>query len=96
MFLFEKKEEDTLKQQISTVKPVLDELRMKKGLRWKQISEILTRITDISSNIAGNDDHGSNNGPEDFDESDLTETKLDQLRARLQDLCKEKVFLYFV
>ncbi|KAF3504830.1 hypothetical protein F2Q69_00040059 [Brassica cretica] len=57
---------------------------------WKQISEILTRITDISSNIAGNDDHGSNNGPEDFDESDLTETKLDQLRARLQDLCKEK------
>ncbi|KAL0643092.1 hypothetical protein Bca4012_041382 [Brassica carinata] len=85
-----KKEEDTLKQQISTVKPVLDELRMKKGLRWKQISEILTRITDISSNIAGNDDHGSNNGPEDFDESDLTETKLDQLRARLQDLCKEK------
>ncbi|KAF3562261.1 hypothetical protein DY000_02011540 [Brassica cretica] len=87
---YSRKEEDTLKQQISTVKPVLDELRMKKGLRWKQISEILTRITDISSNIAGNDDHGSNNGPEDFDESDLTETKLDQLRARLQDLCKEK------
>ncbi|KAH0856482.1 hypothetical protein HID58_084743 [Brassica napus] len=53
-------------------------------------SRILTRITDISSNIAGNDDHGSNNGPEDFDESDLTETELDQLRARLQDLCKEK------
>lgn len=90
LFLVEKKEEGTLKQQISTVKPVLDDLRMKKSLRLKQISDILTQITEISSNIAGNDYHGP-----DFDESDLTETKLDQLRARLQDLCKEKVFFYF-
>ncbi|CAH8392937.1 unnamed protein product [Eruca vesicaria subsp. sativa] len=82
------KKEGSLKQQMSTVQPVLDDLRMKKVLRWEQISEILTQITDISSNIAGSDYHGRN-GP-DFDESDLTERKLDQLRARLQDLCKEK------
>lgn len=90
-FLFEKKE-GSLKEQISTVKPVLEDLLMKKDLRWKELSETLTQITEISSNIAGTD-YPASSGPE-VDDSDLTQRKLDELRAHLQDLRNEKVFLH--
>lgn len=91
LFLFEKKE-GSLKEQISTVKPVLEDLLMKKDLRWKELSETLSQITEISSNIAGND-YPVSSGP-DVDDSDLTQRKLDELRAHLQDLRNEKVFLH--
>lgn len=92
LFLFEKKE-GSLKEQISNVKPVLEDLLMKKELRLKDLSETMTQIEEISSNIAGND-YPVNSGPE-IDESDLTQRKLDELRAHLKDLLNEKVFLYF-
>ncbi|XP_024003963.1 65-kDa microtubule-associated protein 5 [Eutrema salsugineum] len=82
------RKEGSLKEQISTVKPVLEDLLMKKDLRWKEFSETLTQVAEISSNIAGND-YPVSSGPE-IDESDLTQRKLDELRAHLQDLCKEK------
>lgn len=91
LFLFKKKQ-GSLKEQISAVKPTLEDLMMKKDLRRKQVSEILTQIAEISSNIAGTDSPVSS-GPE-IDESDLTQTKLDELRAHLQDLCNQKVFFY--
>lgn len=91
LFLFEKKE-GSLKEQISTVKPVLEDLLMKKGLRRKELSETLTQIEEISSNIAGNDYTVSS--ASEIDESDLTQRKLDELRAQLQNLRNEKVFLH--
>ncbi|KAG7569677.1 hypothetical protein ISN45_Aa04g023680 [Arabidopsis thaliana x Arabidopsis arenosa] len=85
--LFPKKE-GSLKEQISSVKPVLEDLLMKKDLRRKELSETLTQIEEISSNIAGND-YTVSSGSE-IDESDLTQRKLDELKARLQDLRNEK------
>nr|VDD15492.1 unnamed protein product [Brassica oleracea] len=82
------KKEGSLKEQISSVKPVLEELMVKKDLRWRQVSEIVTQIAEISSSIAGNDSPLSS-GLE-VDGSDLTKRKLDELRAHLQDLRNEK------
>ncbi|CAN7062448.1 hypothetical protein IGI04_016805 [Brassica rapa subsp. trilocularis] len=80
--------EGSLKEQISAVKPVLEELMVKKDMRWKEVSEIVTQIAEISSNIAGNDSPVSSGF--EVDGSDLTKRKLDELRARLQDLRSEK------
>ncbi|CAN8317167.1 unnamed protein product [Cochlearia groenlandica] len=85
------RKEGSLKEQISTVKPVLEDLLMRKDLRCKEMSETLTQIAEISSNIAGNDCPVSS-CPE-IDESDLSQRKLDELRAHLHDLRNEKVFL---
>ncbi|CAH8376541.1 unnamed protein product [Eruca vesicaria subsp. sativa] len=82
------RKEGSLKEQISSVKPVLEELLMKKDMRWREISEIVMQIAEISSNIAGNDCPVSS-GLE-IDGSDLTKRKLDELRAHLQDLRNEK------
>ncbi|WZY90668.1 hypothetical protein YC2023_047403 [Brassica napus] len=82
------KKEGSLKEQISSVKPVLEELMVKKDLRWKEVSEIVTQIAEISSNIAGNDSLVSSGF--EVDGSDLTKRKLDELRAHLQDLRSEK------
>lgn len=81
-----------MKEQIASVKPVLEDLLMKKELRVKDLSETLTQIEEISSNISGND-YPVSSGPE-IDEGDLTQRKLDELRAHLKDLRNEKVFLY--
>ncbi|CAE5991088.1 unnamed protein product [Arabidopsis arenosa] len=72
----------SLKDRISTVKPLLEDLRMKKDLKGKELSEILTQIAEISSNIAGNDYPCSS--------GDLTQTTLDGLKAYLQYLHNEK------
>ncbi|XP_013745117.2 65-kDa microtubule-associated protein 5-like [Brassica napus] len=82
------KKEGSLKEQISSVKPVLEELMVKKDMRWKEVSEIVTQIAEISSNIAGNDSLVSSGF--EVDGSDLTKRKLDELRAHLQDLRSEK------
>ncbi|KAJ0259564.1 65-kDa microtubule-associated protein 5 [Hirschfeldia incana] len=82
------RKEGSLKEQISSVKPVLEELMVKKDLRLKEVSEIVMQIAEISSNIAGNDCPVSY-GLE-IDGSDLTKRKLDELRVQLQDLRNEK------
>lgn len=74
------------------MKPVLEELMVKKGVRWREISETVMEIAEISSNIAGNDCPPLSS----IDESDLTKRKLDELRSHLQDLRNEKVFLLYV
>ncbi|KAL9407134.1 hypothetical protein Peur_004106 [Populus x canadensis] len=45
----------TLKQQISAVNPVLDELRLKKQERIKVFYETESQIAQICAEIAGND-----------------------------------------
>ena len=86
------KKDGSLKEQISSVKPLLEELMVKKDLRWREVSEIVTQIAEISSNIAGNDSPLSS--VLEVDGSDLTKRKLDELRAHLQDLRNEKVCFY--
>ncbi|GFP93936.1 65-kda microtubule-associated protein 5 [Phtheirospermum japonicum] len=78
-----------LKQQISVIRPVLEDLRLKKQERIKEISGIEYLIAGISAEIAGND---LNLGSDviQVDELDLTTKKLGNLMTHLQELQYEK------
>lgn len=87
--LFEKSK-GSLKEQLSAIKPVLEDLRLKKEDRIKALSEIQAQIVWITTEIAGNiasftsDDAGIN-------ERDLTVKKLGELKSHLEELQTEKV-----
>lgn len=79
----------TLKDQISAIKPVLDELSLKKQERVKEFSVIQSQIARISSEIAGNGEP-KNASDAGVDESDLTVKRLGELKSHLDELHKEK------
>lgn len=80
----------SLKEQLSAIKPVLEDLRLKKEDRIKALSEIQAQIVWITTEIAGNipsftsDDAGIN-------ERDLTVKKLGELKSHLEELQTEKI-----
>ncbi|KAL6570185.1 hypothetical protein OROMI_014699 [Orobanche minor] len=76
-----------LKQQISVISPILENLRLKKQERIKEISGIEFLIAGIRAEIAGND-LGSNGIQ--VDELNLTTKKLGDLKSHLQELQFEK------
>ncbi|KAK8595361.1 hypothetical protein V6N13_016735 [Hibiscus sabdariffa] len=80
----------TLKQQISYIRPVLEELRLKKKQRVKEFMETQSQIAQICAEIAGN---GQSLLPSDpvVDERDLTVKKLGELKSHLQELQNEKI-----
>lgn len=80
----------TLKDQISAIKPVLDELSLKKQERVKEFSVIQSQIARISSEIAGNGEP-KNASDAGVDERDLTVKRLGELKSHLDELHKEKV-----
>lgn len=73
--------------------PLLDELRVKKMERLKQLIEIRSQIEKISGEISGythmNDSPAC---PADVEELDLSLRKLGDYQAQLRALQKEKVF----
>uniref|UniRef100_A0A5B7A453 Putative microtubule-associated protein 5 isoform X1 n=1 Tax=Davidia involucrata TaxID=16924 RepID=A0A5B7A453_DAVIN len=77
----------TLQEQISIIKPVLEDLRLKKQERIKEFSETQLLIVRICSEIAGN---GINSANPQVNERDLTLKKLGELKSHLQDLQSEK------
>ncbi|XP_050235213.1 65-kDa microtubule-associated protein 5 [Mercurialis annua] len=79
----------TIKQQISAVKPALEDLRSKKQGRLKEFSEIQLQIARIYAEIAGTDDSINSNDPQ-VDENDLTVNKLGELKSHLKELQNEK------
>ncbi|XP_050282844.1 65-kDa microtubule-associated protein 5 isoform X1 [Quercus robur] len=80
----------TLKEQISAIKPTLEELRSKKQERIKEFSEIQSQIFHICAEISG---HGqSNSSDPQVNEHDLTVKKLGELKSHLQELQNEKIF----
>ena len=85
----------TLKEQISAIKPIFEELRSKKQERIKEFSEIQSQIVRICAEIAG---HGQSNCSSDpqVNERDLTVKKLGELKSHLQELQNEKVPLIIV
>ena len=89
MFCFEKGK-GPLKQQISAVNPVLDELRLKKQERMKDFYETESQIARICIEIAGNDRSIDSADPE-IDERDLTVKRLGELKSHLKELQNEKV-----
>ncbi|KAM1781534.1 hypothetical protein ACFX11_040101 [Malus domestica] len=80
----------TLKDQLSALKPVLDELTLKKEKMVKEFSAVLSQIARISAEIAGTgmsvnvDDPG-------LDERDLSVKRLRELQSQLEELQREKV-----
>ncbi|KAJ6944373.1 hypothetical protein NC652_009690 [Populus alba x Populus x berolinensis] len=78
-----------LKQQISAVNPVLDELRLKKLERMKDFYETETQIARICAEIAGSDRSFDSADPE-IDERDLTVKRMGELKSHLKELQSEK------
>lgn len=79
-----------LKQQISVISPTLENLRLKKQERIKEISEIEFQVARICAEIAGSDQMLDPQGTL-LDESDLTTKKLGELKSHLQELQYERV-----
>ncbi|KAG8391074.1 hypothetical protein BUALT_Bualt01G0150000 [Buddleja alternifolia] len=78
-----------LKQQISVISPLLENLRLKKQERVKEISEIEFQVARICAEIAGDDQILDSDGIL-VDELDLTTKKLGELKSQLQELQFEK------
>ncbi|KAL5994705.1 hypothetical protein ACLOJK_024758 [Asimina triloba] len=85
---FSEKPKGTLQEQISTIKPHLEDLRRTKEARMKEFSEIHSQIVRISAEIAG--DVSLSNASVQLDEKDLTVKKLGELKTHLYELQREK------
>ncbi|XP_057514143.1 65-kDa microtubule-associated protein 1 isoform X2 [Actinidia eriantha] len=79
----------TLKERISSIKPVLEDLRLKKEKRIKDFLEIQLQIGRICAEIAGNSQFINSAEPQ-VNEWDLTLKKLGELKSQLQELQYEK------
>ncbi|KAK1316688.1 65-kDa microtubule-associated protein 5 [Acorus calamus] len=83
------KKKGTLKGQILGMKPVLEELRRRREDRVSEFSEVQSQIIRISGEIAGNAGLGNSVALQ-VDERDLTVKKLEELKAHLLELQKDK------
>ncbi|XP_042489041.1 65-kDa microtubule-associated protein 5 isoform X2 [Macadamia integrifolia] len=79
----------TLKDQISAIKPVLEDLRRKKGERVKDFMEVQSQIVRVCAEMGGTVQLG-NWANYQVDERDLTVKKLGNLKSQLQELQTEK------
>ncbi|KAH9610680.1 hypothetical protein KSS87_011039 [Heliosperma pusillum] len=80
----------TLKEQLSSVKPTIDDLRLKKQQRVQDFSETESQIIRICAEIAGNDQFINNAEPQ-VNEDDLTTRRLSERKSHLEELQNEKV-----
>ncbi|KAK7317386.1 hypothetical protein RJT34_01559 [Clitoria ternatea] len=80
----------TLKQQITTIRPVLEDLRSKKEDRINEFSKIKSQISQIYAEIASCGQSKTVTDPE-VNQSDLTSKKLGELKSHLQELQNEKI-----
>ncbi|OWM85860.1 65-kDa microtubule-associated protein 1-like [Punica granatum] len=78
----------TIKEQLESIAPALEQLWKQKEERVKQFSDVQSQIQKICGEIAGNLSMGEQ-APA-VDESDLSLKKLDEYQAQLQELQKEK------
>ncbi|KAF9623452.1 hypothetical protein IFM89_003036 [Coptis chinensis] len=78
----------TLKEQLASIKPLVDNLRNKKEERMRQFADVRTQIEKISGEISGyNNDMSCSNSKE---ENDLSLRKLNEHQTHLHSLQKEK------
>ncbi|KAJ3676532.1 hypothetical protein LUZ60_003944 [Juncus effusus] len=82
------KPKGSLKEQVAMIKPTLESLRRKREERIKEFVDVQSEIINIRSEIAGNLNYKSSNVQ--IDEQDLSLKKLEELRAQLQELQKDK------
>uniref|UniRef100_A0A0A9CGK6 Uncharacterized protein n=1 Tax=Arundo donax TaxID=35708 RepID=A0A0A9CGK6_ARUDO len=76
----------TLKEQLNSITPALQEMQMRKEARVKQFKEVQTEIQRIASEIAGR----LENEAVTVNEEDLSLKKLEEYQSELQRLKREK------
>jgi len=79
----------TLKEQLNSITPALQEMQMRKEVRVKQFMEVQTEIHRIASEIAGR----LGNEVVTVNEEDLSLKKLEEFQSELQRLKREKVHM---
>lgn len=80
----------SLKNQIASLKPILEDLRARKKERIDEFVDIQSQIAAICAEIAGNG-QSKNNGDVKTEDSDLTAKRLTELKLHLKELQSEKV-----
>ena len=80
----------SLKEQLNSITPALQEMQMRKEARLKQFIEVQTEVQRIASEIAGR----SENKVVNVNEEDLSLKKLEEHQSELQRLKREKVHKY--
>lgn len=77
----------TLKEQLNSITPALQEMQMRKDARVKQFVEVQTEIHRIASEITGR----LAGGAVAVNEEDLSLKKLEEFQSELRRLKREKV-----
>ncbi|CAI0421068.1 unnamed protein product [Linum tenue] len=83
----QKRVNGSLKQQLSALKPALQDLRQRKQARMSEFHDTQLKIAHICAEIAGND---LNSVDPTIDECDLTVKRLGDLQSHLKELQTEK------
>ncbi|XP_008776645.2 65-kDa microtubule-associated protein 1-like [Phoenix dactylifera] len=84
------KSSGTIKEQLATIAPALEQLRKQKEERIKEFADVLSQIHKIRGEITGTLKIGEQKGTSAVDEEDLSLKKLDEYHSQLQELQKEK------
>ncbi|KAK4756686.1 hypothetical protein SAY87_006813 [Trapa incisa] len=80
-----------LKEQLSTLSPILEDLRLKKKERMKEFDQIQTQIAWLYAEVAGNNEQLVNSLDPEVEGHDLTWAKLNEFKSYLQELQSEKL-----
>lgn len=84
----------SLKDQLAVVTPLLDDLRLKKEERIKQISNVQSQIEKIKAQISDHNYQDSDGSVKQFtDDHDLSTRRISDLQMQLRNLQKEKVIM---
>ncbi|KAJ0981235.1 hypothetical protein J5N97_009490 [Dioscorea zingiberensis] len=88
--LYSKKDKTTLKEQLASVTPILEDMRVKKEERIKEFADIRSQIEKITAEIMGC--ANQNNAVSSIcpDDQDLSLRKLNEYKAQLRTLQKDK------
>lgn len=78
---------------METIKPLLEDLRLKKEERIKDFLDVQSQIVRICEEIAGHIHQESSACPQ-VDERDLTLKRLGELKCQLHELQQDKVIIF--
>ncbi|KAJ0989742.1 hypothetical protein J5N97_008098 [Dioscorea zingiberensis] len=87
---FPERSSGTIKEQLASIAPVLEQLCKQKDQRIKELADVQAQIQKISGEIAGTLKINEQMGTPAVDEDDLSLKKLDEYHSQLQELQKEK------
>jgi protein regulator of cytokinesis 1 len=90
-FLQSEKLSGTLKDQLASIQPQLDELRRKQEMRVQQFTDVKAHIERITREILDSCQADENGAISPSLHEDLSLKRLDEFHAQLQSLQKEKV-----